>query len=254
MTWKKLLRFTLVCVLFIVLAFWAFSHGMIIWTIDWDNPQPLFAANTNTITSVNGRLVANYREHLIEYVPIDQLPQYLIDAFIAVEDRRFFHHPGIDYRGLMRALVANIDAGGISQGGSTITQQLARNIFLTLDQTMERKIAEMSIALQLERRYTKDEILEMYLNQVYFGGNNWGVAQASRAYFGKDVRELNLSESALLAGLVQAPALYAPVTSWRLALVRQTIVLDRMVEAGYITKEQAIAAIYIPPIFNEEHR
>lgn len=251
---KRLFRIALGCLLMVILAGWAFSHGLFIWTIDWDNPKPISATNTNTITYLDGKLVANYLQHRIDYVPFDQLPQDLINAIVAVEDRRFYDHVGIDQRGLVRAIMVNIDAGGINQGGSTITQQLARNIFLTLDQTMERKIAEMSIALQLERRYTKDEILEMYLNQVFFGGNNWGVAQASRSYFGKDVRELDLSESALLAGLVQAPALYAPVTSWRLAMVRQTIVLDRMVDAGYITEEQATAAIYIPQINNEEHR
>jgi len=141
-------------------------------------------------------------------------------------------------------LRANLETGDIAQGGSTITQQLARNLFLNLDQTMARKIAEMSIALQLERRYDKDEIMEMYINQVNFGAGNWGIARAARAYFNKDVVDLSIGEAALLAGLVPAPNAYAPVKSWDLAIMRQRTVLSRMAKFGYISQEQAITEVY----------
>lgn len=246
MKMKRFLRFCTFCLLAAVLFLWAFSHGLGIWTIDWDDPAPFLKGDVESIDYVDGKLVANLKQHKIEYLPLSEMPQHLIDAFVAVEDRRFYSHWGIDPWGLGRALLINLDEGDIAQGGSTITQQLARNLFLNLDQNMIRKLAEMSIALQLERRYTKDEILEMYINQVNFGAGNWGVVRAARAYFGKEVADLTIGEAALLAGLVQAPNAYAPVKSWELAITRQRYVLSRMAEQGYISQEQALAEVYQP--------
>lgn len=241
---KRIFRLGAYCLLALALVAWAFSYGMIIWTVDWDNPVPILDGDTNTIEYVDGKLVANLQQHKIDYLPLDQMPEHLINAFVAVEDRRFYSHFGIDSRSIVRALRVNFNTGDITEGGSTITQQLARNLFLNLEQKMVRKVAEMSIALQLERRYDKDEILEMYINQVNFGAGNWGVARAAEAYFNKDVADLTIGEAALLAGLVQAPNAYTPARGWDLAILRQRIVLSRMAEIGFITPEQALAEVY----------
>lgn len=243
---KKRLRWLIVFVAGAVLFFWAFSHGLGVWTIDWDNPAPFMEGDVKEITYVDGKLVGNLRQYRIEYVSINLMPEHLVKAFIAIEDHRFYQHRGIDLWGTGRAIISNLRGKGVVQGGSTITQQLARNIFLNLKQDLLRKIAEMSIALQLERKYSKDDILEMYINQVNFGAGNWGVAKAARAYFDKEAADLSIGESALLAGLVQAPNAYAPVKSWELAITRQRYVLGRMVEHGYITPEQALAEVYQP--------
>ena len=245
---KKIIRWGLCLLLVFALLAWGFSHGLIVWTVDWNNPVPVFATDTE-IHRLDGdveKLVANLTRHRIEYVSLDEMPEHLVQAFVAVEDRRFYQHRGVDFRGIFRALFVNIREGDIAQGASTITQQLARTLFLTQKQSVQRKLAEASIALQLERRYDKDSILEMYLNQVYFGAGNWGVSRAARAYFDKEVSDLSLSESALLAGLVAAPSVYAPVRNWDLALQRQRRVLSCMVEMGYITSQQAREAEGLP--------
>ncbi|MTI94663.1 MAG: hypothetical protein FH749_04120 [Firmicutes bacterium] len=241
---KRLLRWGAACLLLVLLAGWIFSHGMFIWSIDWDNPRPFLESDVNSIDYVDGKLVANLDQYRIEYIPLEDMPPHLIEAFVAVEDRRFFDHRGVDYRGIFRALRANLSLGDIAEGGSTITQQLARNLFLNLDQNLERKIAEASIALQLERRYDKEEIIEMYINQVNFGAGNWGVVRAARKYFDKDVADLTIGEAALLAGLVQAPNAYTPAKGWELAITRQRVVLNRMVDMGFITSEQAATEVY----------
>lgn len=241
---KRLLRWGIVGLLTLTVFFWGFSHGLLIWTIDWDDPAPFMAGDINTIEYVDGKLVANLEQYGIDYIPLEEMPKHLVNAFIAVEDHRFYQHRGIDLLGLGRAVITNFHTGDLAQGGSTITQQLARNLFLNMDQKMTRKIAEMSIALQLERRYEKDEILEMYINQANYGIGNWGVAQAARAYFQKEVAELSIGEAALLAGLVQAPNAYAP--NWELAVTRQQHVLNRMARLGYITQEQAAAEVFQP--------
>lgn len=243
---KRVLRWGVYCLLIIALFIWAFSWGMFIWTIDWDDPAPFMKGDVEEISYVDGKLVANLRQHRIDYVPIDEMPDHLVKAFVAVEDHRFYKHVGIDLLGLGRAVFINMRTKDLAQGGSSITQQLARNVFLNLDRNMVRKLAEMSIALQLERKYTKAEILEMYMNQVNFGAGNWGVATAAAAYFDKDVAELSIGEAALLAGLVQSPNYYAPVKDWERAITRQRYVLGRMAEYGYITSEQAAAEVYQP--------
>ena len=172
-------------------------------------------------------------------VKIEQVPVNLQHAFIAIEDNRFYEHNGIDPRGLLRAAWSNINDREISEGGSTITQQLAKNAYLTQERTMQRKIQEMFLAMKLEKQYTKQEILELYLNQIYFGQGAYGVEAAARTYFGKDVDKLNLSECALLAGTPKSPNYYSPFNDVQAAKSRRNVVLDQMVKYGYIGRMEA---------------
>ena len=180
------------------------------------------------------------------YVRLDRLPPYLPQAVIATEDRRFYNHLGVDPVGLVRAGMRNLIAGSVVQGGSTITQQLAKNLFLSPDRTMARKLEEAMYAIWLERRFTKDEILELYLNRVYFGGGTYGVEAAARRYFGRSARSVTLTQAALLAGLLKAPSRYAPTRSVELATTRVDVVLDNMVEAGFLSSAEAEAAAAEP--------
>jgi len=172
-------------------------------------------------------------------VPLAQIPQSLRDAILATEDRRFYSHWGIDPVGVARAIIQNYRRGRIVEGGSTITQQLTKVLFLTPDKSLERKIKEAVLALELERRYSKDRILEMYLNQVYFGHGSYGVEAAARAYFGKSVSELTVRESALIAGLPRAPTNYSPFDRPEAAKRRREVVLRRLVDFGSIKDEEA---------------
>jgi penicillin-binding protein 1A len=177
-------------------------------------------------------------------VELAQVPRHLVDAVLAMEDRRFFAHAGMDLRGVIRAAFANLDAGGTVQGGSTITQQLAKNLFLTSERTWARKLQEMMLALWLERRLSKEDILARYLNTVYLGAGAYGVEAASQRYFGTSVEQLTLAQSAMLAGLIQAPSRFAPTRSLDEAHRRARIVLDAMMDAGSIdaaTAEEAKA-------------
>ncbi|MBF0419129.1 MAG: PBP1A family penicillin-binding protein [Magnetococcales bacterium] len=174
-----------------------------------------------------------------QFVPMKDVPPMLVKAFLAVEDSRFYEHIGIDPVGIARAMYANLAAGRVTQGASTITQQVARTFLLSSVRTVDRKIKEMILSLSIEKKFTKDEILELYVNQIYLGAGAYGVASASRIYFDKDVSELNIGQMALLAGLPKAPSRYSP---WRYpdrARARQKLVLGRMVEVGLITTEQA---------------
>lgn len=171
-------------------------------------------------------------------VPLQKIPVDLQNAVIATEDERFFKHWGIDLHGVGRALVNNIFKGRVVEGGSTITQQLARALFLTQDRTMSRKIKEALLSLEIEKKYTKEEILQLYLNQVYFGHGAYGVEQASRVYFGKHVQDLNLAECALLAGMLRAPKFYSPFEYPQNAQRRAQVVLKLMYQQRYITIEE----------------
>src|SRR6059036_2202381 len=173
------------------------------------------------------------------FVPLAQIPPALRDAIIATEDRRFYSHWGVDPIGIARAVVQNYRRGRIVEGGSTITQQLAKVLFLTADKSLERKLKEAVLAIELERRYSKDRILEMYLNQIYFGHGAYGVEAAARTYFGKSVSELSVRESALLAGLPRAPTSYSPFDHANAAKLRREIVLRRLVEFGTIKDQEA---------------
>ena len=202
--------------------------------------EDLTPSASSQIYDINGNEIANI--HATENrmpVKISQIPKDLQNAFIAVEDARFYEHSGIDPRGILRALWANISGGGVSEGGSTITQQLAKNAYLTPERTMKRKIQEMFLALQLEREYTKQEILEFYLNQIYFGQGAYGVEAASKTYFGKDVSALTLNECAMLAGIPKSPNYYSPFNNLEAARARRATVLEQMAKYHYISDSEA---------------
>ena len=175
-------------------------------------------------------------------IPLEEFPDNLIKATLATEDRRFYDHFGIDVGGTFRALVTNAQAGGVRQGGSSITQQLAKNLFLSNERTIERKINEAFLAIWLETRLTKNEILKLYLDRAYMGGGTFGVDGAAHFYFNKSVRDVNLAEAAMLAGLFKAPTKYAPHINLPAARARANVVLDNMVEAGFMTEGQVFGA------------
>jgi penicillin-binding protein 1A len=176
------------------------------------------------------------------FVSLDSMPKNMINAIIAVEDSRFWKHSGIDYIAIARAVVKDVLHASLKEGGSTLTQQLAKVVFLSPEKTIRRKLMEASLAVKIEKNLTKKEILELYLNKVYFGHGAYGVEMASRVYFGKSVRQLNLGEAAMIAGLVKAPTLYSPFNNLAKAKERQATVLARMEEEGYINKSAMEAA------------
>ncbi len=175
-------------------------------------------------------------------VPIDQMPDHFIKAVLATEDRRFFEHFGIDFIGLARAMSENARAGGVVQGGSTLTQQLAKNLFLTNERSLERKIKEAFLALWLEANMSKKEILSLYLDRAYMGGGTFGAAAAAQFYFGKNLTDVTLAESAILAGLFKAPAKYAPHVNLPAARARANTVLSNLVQGGLMTEGQVVGA------------
>ncbi len=175
-------------------------------------------------------------------VSINKIPKDLQNAFIAAEDARFYQHFGVDPRGILRAVWSNITDRGVSEGGSTITQQLAKNALLTQERTLKRKVQEAFLALQIEQQYSKREILELYLNQIYFGQGAYGVQSAAHVYFGKDVEELSLNECAILAGIPKSPNYYSPLNNLKASKERQAIVLEQMVKYEYITHDTALKA------------
>jgi penicillin-binding protein 1A len=194
------------------------------------------------ILDAEGRPLAEFFTERRSYVPLGEIPADLPRAVIAIEDQRFTQHWGIDTVSIARAFWANLRAGRIVQGGSTITQQLAKNIFLNSRRTFERKIKELLLTLQVERRFSKDEIMELYLNQIYFGAGAYGAAAAARVYFGKRVGDLNLPECALLAGLIRSPGRYSPFENVQTARGRRGVVLARMREMGFITPAEEASA------------
>ena len=196
-----------------------------------------------TILAADGTQLAAVGDIHGETVVLREVSPNLTKALIAIEDRRFYEHSGIDPRGLARAMLANLKAGRIVQGGSTITQQLAKNLFLTPERTIRRKVQEVLLALWMERHFTKDEILTLYLNRVYFGGGNYGVDAAARRYFDKTPADLTVYEAALLAGLLKAPSRYNPATNAAGADRRTALVLSSMVEAGFLTAAESEAAL-----------
>src|SRR5438093_6761735 len=175
-------------------------------------------------------------------IPLEEFPDHLIKATLATEDRRFYDHFGIDVAGTTRALVTNAQAGGVRQGGSSITQQLAKNLFLSNERTIERKVNEAFLAIWLETRLTKNEILKLYLDRAYMGGGTFGVNSAAQYYFGKSVRDVTLPEAAMLAGLFKAPTKFAPHINLPAARARANVVLDNLVEAGFMTEGQVFGA------------
>lgn len=196
-----------------------------------------------TVYSDDNRKIAEFYKERRVVCPLSMIPETLKEAFIAAEDARFYHHKGIDFLSIIRAFIKNLEAGTIVQGGSTITQQVAKSFFLTPEKNYVRKIKEAVLAYNLSKKFTKEEILFLYLNQIYLGHGAYGVEAASENYFGKSVSELNLAECAMLAGLPQAPNRYSPYRNPEIAKKRQIYVLNRMVAEGYITNVQATEAI-----------
>jgi penicillin-binding protein 1A len=237
----------------LVLGLWAFigAIGVIGWVAAHLPPiQSLEVPKrppSIQIVGLNGRVLATRGEMGGAAVPLRELPPFFPKAFLAIEDRRFFSHHGLDPLGVIRAGVANVLHRGVSQGGSTITQQLAKNLFLTQERTVQRKLQEVILAIWLERKFSKNEILELYLNRVYFGSGAYGVEAAAQRYFGKSARQVTLPEAALLAGLVKSPTRLAPTRNFDGAERRAQIVLAAMAEAGFVTDDAAKVAILSPP-------
>src|SRR5574341_1678184 len=202
---------------------------------------------TTTIYSADGEVLQEYYLQRRILVPLKKMPPYLIEALLATEDQRFYRHWGVDSQGIIRAFFSNILKGNLTaQGGSTITQQLARTLFLTREKVIRRKIKEILTAVKIERTYSKDEILEMYLNQCNFGKGAYGIQAAAQLYFGKDVEELSVSDCAVLIGLLPAPNRYSPLNNLDYALTRRNVVLSRLAAERKITKSEADSLQKLP--------
>ncbi|MEB3294050.1 MAG: penicillin-binding protein 1A [Synechococcales bacterium] len=217
------------------------------WKIDQDLPDTstltaFVRPGTLTIKGEDGTILTQEGPATREKLALNQIPKRVVDAFIASEDRRFYQHKGVDYWGIVRATVRNVTSGDALEGGSTITQQLARMVFLNQDRSLIRKLREAVLAQRLEREQSKDQLLEKYLNLVYLGSEAYGVADAAWVYFSKPVNDLTLSETALIAGLPPAPSLYSPIVDKDKAKQRRDLVLDRMAEQAYISQAEADAA------------
>ncbi|MSO80795.1 MAG: PBP1A family penicillin-binding protein [Alphaproteobacteria bacterium] len=234
-----------------VAAIWGgVALGLVVAYFAWDLPTTGDLATDQAKTrrpgivllDRSGGRLATFGDLYGERLTAAELPPHLAQAIVAIEDRRFFKHPGLDWRGILRAAIANLRAGRVAQGGSTLTQQLAKNLFLTAERSYERKIKELLLAFWLEARFSKDELLTIYLNRVYFGAGNWGVEAAARAYFDTTARRLDLYQSALLAGLLRAPSRWNPATNPAASHSRTLVVLQAMVEAGFIGADDAAAA------------
>ncbi len=199
------------------------------------------------IVDMQGRALARRGDLAGEPLPLKEMPNYVSKAFVAIEDRRFYEHYGVDPFGIGRAFVANVLHRAVAQGGSTISQQVAKNLFLTQERTITRKLQEVLLALWLERKFSKTQILEMYLNRVYFGAGAYGIEQASQRYFGKSARHITLAEAALLAGLVKSPSRLAPTRNFDGAEKRARVVLGAMTELRFINVTSERAALTHPP-------
>lgn len=232
---RKSLYFVIAAVILGFGAYWYFTR-------DLPPLDTIQDYNPNLVTKVlshDGRLIGEFYIERRVIVGLDQVPAHLINAFIAAEDAGFYEHEGISYSSIFRAFLKNLQAGRVVQGGSTITQQVAKSFFLSSEKKISRKVREAIMAFRIEKNLNKEEILHLYLNQIYLGSGAYGIQAASEAYFGKDVSELTLSESALLAGLPKAPSKYSPYENMELARKRQAYVLDRMVETNHLTRDEA---------------
>ncbi|MBD0270092.1 MAG: transglycosylase domain-containing protein, partial [Cyanobacteria bacterium Co-bin8] len=199
-------------------------------------------SGTITLRSADGAILQKIGPAAQETLTYEDLPEYLVEAFIASEDRRFYEHNGIDYRGIGRAVLSNLQRRDVVEGASTITQQLARIVFLDQERTLERKLREAIVATRLEKDLTKEQIIERYLGLVYLGGGAYGVADAAWIYFGKAAQDLTLAESALIAGMAPAPSVYSPLVNPEAARIQRDRVIDRMLTVGVISQSEAEAA------------
>lgn len=235
-----------------VAGLWAGVAGVCVLAFFWFTLPPFERINvferrpSLVFVDPAGETIATYGDLFGGLVKLEEMPPWLPMAVLATEDRRFYSHFGIDPQGLARAALANFRAGRVVQGGSTITQQLAKNVFLTNERSGARKIQEMLLAFAIERRFSKDEILTIYLNRVYLGAGTYGVEAAAQRYFGKSARAVNAHEAAVIAGLLKAPSRLAPTANVARARTRAAEVLDNMVEAGFMTPPQRLAAGELP--------
>lgn len=231
---------------FIVVVSLSVTIGYAFFVPQIDSLENLHLVAATQVFDDKGELISKLFEENRIVVPLRQMSPYITQAIIANEDTRFYTHIGVDPIGIIRAVVVNLRAGGLVEGGSTLTQQLAKNMFLTQERTFTRKIKEFFVALIIERKFSKQEILAAYLNQVYFGEGAYGVETASQVYFGKHASELTLGESALLAGLPRGPNVYSPYVDHKAAIERRDTVLAGMVKEGYISQEQAAQEMKSP--------
>lgn len=249
------LNYALAAILFVLIGalggfvYWALQEVPETKTLESYKP-----IESTFVYSADGKVLAELFLERRSFVPHYQIPERLKQAFIAIEDQRFYSHSGVDLLGIMRAAFRNIMAGGVVQGGSTITQQLTKILFLRPEKSLSRKIKELVISLQIEKKYTKDEILGMYLNQSYFGTRAYGIEAAAQTYFGKSVYDLSVAESAMLAGLQKAPTMYSPFRNPNKAKARRQVVLGRMLVCGFISKEELEKANAEPMPVKPFHR
>jgi len=204
------------------------------------------------VRSSDGVLLGEFFEEQRYVTPIEEIPKNLQNAFVSAEDAAFWEHEGLDYLGIIRAALKNIEEGRMAQGASTITQQVARSFLLTREKKLDRKIKEAILAHKIENNFSKDYILFLYLNQIFLGHGAYGVQAASQLYFGKDVKDLDLAECAIIAGLPQAPSRYSPNRNFAKAKQRQSYVLDQMVDKGYVSREEADAAFATNLVFSKK--
>jgi len=237
-TWRQAASIAAGVALAMVLGVWVWIYWGLPRVPDADAIWALNRESSVMFVDRDGEILGVRGPYYGRRTPLAELPDYVPQAFLAIEDRRFYEHEGVDRMAVLRAVLANLRAGETVQGGSTLTQQLARNLFLNRQQTVNRKLREMVLASRIERRLTKDEILELYLNRVYLGDQAYGIDAAARRYFGKPATELTLGEAAILAGLPKAPSDLAPSSNLEGATARQHVVLEAMVAAGFITPEQ----------------
>ena len=218
-------------------------------TLEELDPSPI--AQTSKVYDLDGRLITEFHaEENREIVPFNAMSQNIKNAIIAIEDKRFYEHQGVDYIRIIGAAIADLRAGELAQGASTITQQVVKNIYFSPEKTWRRKINEALVAIQLERNYTKDKLLEMYLNTIYFGAGTYGIEKASEIYLGKNASDLSIAEAALLAGMVQAPEVYSPFNNIDSAKYRRDHVITLMYEQGFIDSEQYLKALAEPIMIN----
>ncbi len=238
-------RLAIFLVLLACLGLGVGAAGMVIYSLKGMpafDPARLEGSLATTLYDKNGKPFAEIGTQNRVPVKLSAIPIEVQNAFLAAEDVRFYDHIGVDPRGILRAFYTNLRGGGIEEGGSTITQQLAKNSFLTQERTYKRKIQEAILALQIERHYRKQEILELYLNQNYYGEGAYGIQAASRTYFGKDASSLTLTEGALLAAVANAPSLYSPFRDPEAAIKHRNAVLDKMARYGFLKPEEAVKA------------
>ena len=245
---RKIFSFRNILLAFVLVLALCFSVGLGLF-LSYIKDAPTFDPNklrpseTSIVYDNNEQVIAElHGEQNRIPVSLEEVPQELVDAFIAIEDQYFYQHKGINIRSIFGAAIANLRHGGIKRGASTITQQLVKGAFLSPEQALKRKAQEAWLAIQLERHYTKNQIMEFYLNQIYFGHTAYGVESAADTYFGKNVQDLNLAESAMLAGITKGPHYYSPYVDFERAKERQEIILNTMAELGSVSKEEADAA------------